>query len=122
MDNRTDQTEDLQSTPEHPAGRVPGVPSEPNASGLTAGPHNDAPRSDGVADTTQPWQERVDASGSASKDGSAPLGSEGSLSREGSSSRMKTFTQSVSGNPIPWLISAAGLALLLLAFQRAHRH
>ena len=115
MDNRTDQTEDLQSTPEHPAGRVPKAPIEPNASGLTAGPHNDAPRSNGV-DTTQPWQERVGASGSASNNGSASSGS------EGSGSRMKTFTQAVSGAPMPWLISAAGLALLLLAFQRAHRH
>ena len=113
MDNRIDHTEDLQSTPEHPAGRVPGMPSEAQASGLTAGPHNDPPRSQGVIDTSQTWQERY---GSDGRTRSQRFGG------EGLASRIKGFTQSVSGNPLPWLIGAAGLTVLLLALQRTSRH
>lgn len=55
MDNRTDITEDFQSTPEHPASTppMPGVESQQNISHLTAGPHNDPPQSQGVEDTYQ---------------------------------------------------------------------
>jgi hypothetical protein len=58
VDNRTDVTEDFQSTPEHPANKAPmsGTQQQPNVSQLTAGPHNDPPPSQGVQDTYQPPQ------------------------------------------------------------------
>lgn len=56
MDNRTDATEDLQSTPEHAANEAPmsGPRQQQTASQLTAGPHNDPPQSQGPDDTYQP--------------------------------------------------------------------
>jgi hypothetical protein len=112
MDNRTDHTEDLQATAEHPAGRVPGAPLDPNASGLTAGPHNDPPQSQGVTDTSGTWPTHA-AKTAASNETSVS---------EAHSSRIKALTQRVSTHGLPVLIGAAGLGLVLLALQRARRH
>jgi hypothetical protein len=56
MDNRTDTSEDFQSTPEHPANLPPlsGKQQQQDMSQLTAGPHNDPPQSRGAEDTYQP--------------------------------------------------------------------
>jgi hypothetical protein len=110
MDNRTDHTEDLQATAEHPAGRVPGMPLDPNASGLTAGPHNDPPQSPGVTDAGT-WQ--THAADSASNE---------SFVDPADSSSMRALTQRVSAHALPVLIGAAGFGLVLLALQRARRH
>jgi hypothetical protein len=112
MDNRTDHTEDLQATAEHPAGRVPGTPIDPNLSGLTAGPHNDPPQSQGVTDASGAWQTHA-ASGAASNETSV---------RQADSSAMRALTQRASTHALPVLIGAAGLGLVLLALQRARRH
>jgi hypothetical protein len=64
----------------------------------------------GRFDATKEMQLRDGVGGVVSNTGSASVGS------EGSSSRMKAITQTVSGNPTPWLISLVGTALVLLAF------
>lgn len=120
MDNRKDSIEDQQSTPEHPAGQK-GRPLDPQTvqqpgqagSGLGAGPHNDSPPSNGIEDTYQQPKRR---------DGSRGASNEQAVERtdiDSLSSRMKTFSRTVTGNPLPWFIS--GAALVLLALQRA-RH
>ena len=114
MDNRIDQIEDLQATAQHPAGRVPGMPTDPFAPGLTAGPHNNVPPSPGAGDsahvvnTFEPWRERE------AKD--AP--SNTSFISTRSSSRWEAFRRDLPGRALPLLIGAAGLGLVLFALQR----
>jgi hypothetical protein len=112
MDNRIDHTEDLQATAQHPAGRVPGAPLDPNDTGLTAGPHNDPPQTEGAGDSSDTWQKHAD-------DGSA--GNQSSLAQR-SPSRMRALAKGASTHALPVLIGAAGLSLVLLAVQRARSH
>jgi hypothetical protein len=68
MDHRIDTSEDQQATPEHPP-----VRPNPTADALTAGPHNDPPKSSGIEDTyrapsnavaasdSRPWQMALSA-------------------------------------------------------------
>jgi hypothetical protein len=139
MDNRTDMTEDQQSTPEHLAGQVggpaTGQPLDPRmnqqagsqqagqpvsglsrdagGTGLSAGPHNEALQSSGIEDTYQRPESADRPSGKSNEQSLERSG------RDSMSARMKTFTHTLTGNPLPWFIGAAGL--LLLALRRARR-
>ena len=90
MDNRTDTTEDQQSTPEHP--------SPQGKTGLTAGPHNDPPQSDGTEDTYH----------------APPNAGSGS-------SAWKSLQQTAARYPLQIALSVAGLglAVVLLALNKA---
>ena len=88
MDNRTDVSEDLQSTPEHPAAKRPGE------SGLTAGPHNDPPPTRGVEGTYR---------------ATAGPGSQSSL--------WSGMRRSLAGSPMQLALSALGVTLILLALR-----
>ena len=102
MDNRTDVTEDFQSTPEHPANKAPlsGTQQQPNVSQLTAGPHNDPPPSQGVQDTYRPPQ---------------------SSSTSAQRSLWQSLQQRVDRYPLQFALSliGVGLTVALLARRRA---
>jgi hypothetical protein len=103
VDNRTDPTEDFQSTPEHPANAAPlsGTQQPPNVSQLTAGPHNDPPQSPGAADTYQPPQQAIPGSSQISV--------------------WQSLRQSVDRYPLQFALSlvGVGVAVALLARRRA---
>jgi hypothetical protein len=92
MDNRTDVTEDQQSTPEHPPPQV--------KTGLTAGPHDDPPPSAGIEDKYQP--PATDSRRSAWT----------ALQRTAARYPMQ----------IAFSVAGLGLAVMLLALRKARAH
>jgi hypothetical protein len=99
MDNRTDTSEDFQSTPEHPANLPPlsGKQQPRDTSQLTAGPHNDPPQSPGVEDTYQPQPPTA-----AWSPGSA----------------FQPLRQAVTRYPLQFALGLAGLGLTLALLAR----
>jgi hypothetical protein len=95
MDNRKDLSEDLQATPEHPAapGAAGGRPLDPQA----GEPSRDNSGEDGPNSSSQPATQNV-------------------------SSKLRSLQQAVTRNPLPWIMSAVGLALFLRALRRARHH
>lgn len=102
MDNRTDTSEDFQSTPEHPANLPPlsGTQQQRDMSQLTAGPHNDPPQSQGVEDTYQPQPPSA----------TAP------------SSVFQPLREAVTRYPLQFALGLAGLGLTLALLARRKTH
>lgn len=121
MDNRIDVTEDFQSTPEHPGSRRPAPATQQAAdSQLTAGPHNDPPRSTGFDHRSQPPSGAGGGPADEARNDSSYESSD--HSRNQRASAWRSLRRTFSRHPLPVALSLAGVGVTLDLLARRRRH